>query len=204
MVLLVSVAIGFIIGLLASGSFAGFGEARFRYAPILMFSVVVQVVIFTEWIGGEAIIRDSAAYLYIAALLAALFVIYMNRHIFGMKVVLAGAILNFIVIAINGGVMPAREASLRTAGTLEHFEMHQAMLDAGADVPASALVIADDSTRLAFLGDILPIPSGMPGANVLSIGDVLIAIGAIMAVVWVMRLRESGDPALRGSLLEAS
>ena len=202
MILLVSVAIGFLIGLVSGGSFAGFGSTRFRYVPILLASVVIQVLIFTEWVGSSAIVRDAAPYLYVGALIAGLFVIFMNRHIVGMWVVFAGAVLNFIVITINGGIMPAREGSLRTAGTLEHFQMHQAELDAGAAVPASAIKIADDDTRLAFLGDILPIPSGLPGANVLSIGDVLIALGAIIAVVWVMRLRPV-ESSSEGTLVEA-
>jgi hypothetical protein len=36
--------------------------------------------------------------------------------------------------------------------------------------------------RLAFLGDVFAIPRGWPLANVFSVGDVLIAVGAVVAV----------------------
>jgi hypothetical protein len=36
--------------------------------------------------------------------------------------------------------------------------------------------------HLGFLGDVLPMPSWMPLANVFSIGDVLIAVGVFVLV----------------------
>jgi hypothetical protein len=36
--------------------------------------------------------------------------------------------------------------------------------------------------RLAFLGDVFAIPRGWPLANVFSVGDVLIAVGVVVAV----------------------
>ncbi|CAN5762648.1 hypothetical protein BH23CHL2_BH23CHL2_01430 [soil metagenome] len=189
MILLIMIAIGFLIGIFSGGSLSGFGEARFRYIPLLLAGGLVQVIIFTEYVGTEPIVRELAPYLYVGALAAGLVAIYLNRHIFGMKVVFAGALLNFIVIAINGGSMPAREESLRIAGTLEHVQNQHARIEAGEDVQWPQLTFADDDTRLAFLGDVLPIPSAFPAANVVSIGDVLISAGAIVAIVWVMHLR---------------
>ena len=189
MILLLMVAVGFLLGILSGGSFSGFSEARFRYIPLLLAGGLIQVIIFTEYIGSEPVVRSMAPYLYVGALTAGLVAIYLNRHIFGMKLVFVGAFLNFIVITINGGSMPARESSLRTAGTLEHVQNQHAQHEAGVAVQWPQLTIADDDTRLAFLGDIIAIPSGFPAANVVSIGDVLISAGAIIAVVWVMHLR---------------
>ena len=202
MILIIMVAIGLVVGFLSRGSLAGFGQARFRYLPLLLAGALLQVAIFTEFIGSEPFIRDLAPYLYVIALAMGLVAIYLNRHIYGLTVVFLGALLNFIVIAINGGSMPAREASLRTAGTLEHVEDQHARLDAGGDVQWPQLHIADDDTRLAFLGDVIPIPEGIPAANVVSIGDILISAGAIIAIVWVMHLKsDQEDP--EGALAEA-
>ena len=202
MILIIMVAIGVVVGFLSGGSLVGFGQARFRYLPLLLAGGLIQVIIFTEFIGSEPLIRDLAPYLYVIALATGLVAICLNRHIQGLTVVFAGALLNFIVIAINGGSMPAREASLRTAGTLEHIEDQHARLDAGESVQWPQLHIADDDTRLAFLGDVIPIPEGIPAANVVSIGDILISAGAIIAIVWVMHLKpDQEDP--EGALVEA-
>ena len=202
MILIIMVAIGVVIGFLSGGSLAGFGEARFRFLPLLLVSGLVQVIIFTEYVGSEPFVRDLAPYLYVGALATGLVAIYLNRHIYGLKIVFLGALLNFIVIAINGGTMPAREASLRTAGTLELIQEQHAKLDAGEDVQWPQLTITDEDTRLAFLGDIFPIPDGFPAANVISIGDILISVGAIVAIVWVMRLKPDHDEA-EGTLVKA-
>lgn len=189
MILLVMVAIGFLIGILSGGSLSGFGEARFRYVPLLLAGGLIQVIIFTEYIGSEPFVRSLAPYLYVGALAMGLVAIFLNRHIFGMKLVFIGALLNFVVITINGASMPAREESLRIAGTLEHVQSQHARYDAGEEVQWPQLTIADDDTLLLILGDILPIPEAFPAANVVSIGDVFISAGAIIAIVWVMHLR---------------
>ncbi len=202
MILLIMVAIGFLIGLLSGGSTAGFSETRFRYIPLLLAGGLIQVIIFTGYIGSNDIIRGLAPYLYVTALSMGLVAIYMNRHIFGMKLVLVGAFLNFVVITINGASMPAREESLRIAGTLEHVQSQHERYAAGEDVQWPQLTLADEDTRLAFLGDVLPIPEAIPAANVVSIGDVFISLGAIIAVVWVMHLRPT-TPRTDGRLAEA-
>lgn len=203
MILIVMVVIGFIIGILSGGSTAGFSEARFRFIPLLFVSGIVQVIIFTDYVGTEPIVRDLAPYLYVGALAIGLVALFLNRHIFGMKLVLAGAVLNFLVISLNGGTMPAREASLRTAGSYEEISREQMLYESGADVQWPQIMIADDDTRLAFLGDIIPIPEGIPVANVVSIGDLLISAGAIIAIVWVMHLRPT-EAATDCKLIEAS
>ena len=202
MILLIMVAIGFLIGILSRGSLSGFSEARFRFIPLLFVSGLIQVIIFTEYVGTAAFVRDLAPYLYVGALAIGLVAIWLNRHILGLKLVFAGALLNFIVIALNGGSMPAREESLRSAGTLEHVQSQHARLEAGEKVQWPQLTIADDDTRFAFLGDILPIPEAFPAANVVSIGDVFISAGAIVAIVWVMHLRPASARS-KSKLVEA-
>lgn len=193
MILLIMVAIGFLIGLVSGGSLSGFSEARFRYVPLLLAGGLIQVIIFTEYIGSQPFVRTLAPFLYVGALAMGLVAIYLNRHIFGMKLVFVGALLNFIVITINGASMPGREESLRIAGTLDHIQDQHARHAAGENVQWPQITIADGDTRLAFLGDIFPIPAGLPAANVVSIGDVLISAGAIIAIVWVMHLRPAAS-----------
>jgi len=92
-----------------------------------------------------------------------------NRRLPGMALVGLGAAGNLLAIGANGGVMPASPTALAAAGM-------------PADPPGFANSAALADPRLAFLGDVFAIPAGWPLANVFSAGDVLIAVGAVVAV----------------------
>lgn len=77
----------------------------------------------------------------------------------GMWMTGVGLLMNFTVIAVNGGMPVLPEAVELAGGTFS--------LPLGAKH-----VLLDTSTRLPFLADVLP----MPG-NVISLGDIFFAIG---------------------------
>jgi uncharacterized protein DUF5317 len=87
-----------------------------------------------------------------------------NRRVPGMPLAGAGAALNLLVIAANGGVMPASPAALARAGL-------------PADAPGFENSGVVEDPRLAFLGDVFAIPAGWPLSNVFSVGDLLIGLG---------------------------
>lgn len=97
-------------------------------------------------------------------LLAAAF-LWSNRRVAGLLLLAAGAATNGVVIAVNGGTLPASEAALRRAGL-------------PTDLPGFTNSASLESPRLAWLGDVFAIPAGIPFANVFSVGDVLILAGA--------------------------
>jgi hypothetical protein len=70
----------------------------------------------------------------------------------------------------------------------------------GDAVPGAAYftnsVLTDDSTRLAFLGDVFWLPPPIPLANVFSIGDVLIGLGAAWFLIRSMHAPATPAPAL--------
>ena len=67
-------------------------------------------------------------------------------------------------------VMPASRSALATAGLEPTGD---------ASFANSDLV---EGAHLAFLGDVFAIPAGWPGANVFSVGDVLLVAGALLAL----------------------
>ena len=101
-------------------------------------------------------------------LVAGLFLVA-NRELPGIPLVVLGAAANLLAIAANGGVMPASPSALATAGL-------------PPEQPGFANSAALAHPRLAFLGDVFAIPAGWPLANVFSVGDVLIAAGAAVAI----------------------
>ena len=202
MVLFLAVAVGLLIGFLLGGSTAGFGVARFRYLPLLMVALAVQVLIFTPLMGQMAFIHSIGHYLYMITTLMTLFVLFKNLRIPGLSIVLIGAILNAVVIFANGGFMPTRADLLDEAGRLENVQQSEEDAASGERLTHTNSVIADDDTRLYFLGDTLAIPDGFPLSNVISIGDILIAIGAAVTTARVMRLKPEPEDDARANLRE--
>ena len=150
----------------AGGSLSALGRVRLRYAPAIFGALVVQILIISVVPSGSPWLHRV---LHIGSYaLAAVFVVA-NRRLAGMRLLALGGTLNLIAILANNGVMPASRSALRTAGRLT----------SSTDFLNSAAV---PHPRLLFLGDILPVPHAVPLANVYSIGDVCIAIGAAIAI----------------------
>lgn len=96
----------------------------------------------------------------------------MNFRQFSMVITFVGVLLNFLVIAFNKGFMPVSSKGLEIAG-YDMSSITSIQLDT-----FHALIV--DSTRLAFLSDIIPIPKPYPLPQMLSIGDFFIMIGVFM------------------------
>jgi MFS family permease len=92
-----------------------------------------------------------------------------NLAVPGLWIIGLGGACNAIAIAANDGVMPALPSALNTAGI--------------AQVPgefANSAALAEP--KLWFLGDVFALPSQVPLANVFSIGDILLLIGAFVVM----------------------
>ena len=112
--------------------------------------------------------------------LAAAFV-WANRAVPGLGLLATGALLNGLVIAVNGGTLPAAADALRRAGlplTEEGFTNSQVLQD----------------PRLGFLGDVFASPTWLPLQNVYSVGDLLVLAGAVWAVHRTCRTVLARDP----------
>jgi hypothetical protein len=107
--------------------------------------------------------------------------VWLNRDVPGMWLVGLGAACNLTAILANGGVMPASARALEIAG-----------LSTDPDVFTNSAVLADP--RLPFLGDVIPTPSWLPFANVVSVGDVLIVLGVAYGIHRVAGSRLAGRP----------
>ena len=193
MVLLIAIIASVLIGFFSGGSLSGVRRiGRVRYLPLLVAALLVQIAIFSPILGTRPLIHDIGPYIHIATILATLFVMTRNFHIPGVSVIAVGAVLNALVIIANGGYMPSPEEALRDSGQYKHVYVTPEQ-KANDDYTLTNSVIANDDTNLLFLGDVIPLPESMPLANVISIGDIIIALGAAIAIVSVMRLGRRED-----------
>jgi hypothetical protein len=152
---------------LTGGRLDRLADLDLRGVRWLMGALVAQLAIIVVVPGGDTDVHRGV---HVASYVAGAVFLWANRGIAGMPVLGTGAMLNALAIAANGGVMPASGAAMRAAG------MPQA---ARGEFVNSAPV---DGARLQLLGDVLAIPSWLPAAKVFSVGDVLIAVGAVIVV----------------------
>lgn len=139
---------------------AGLLLRRWRWAALLWGALVVQVIALQVPMP-EAI----AAVVHILTYVAAAAFLWLNRDAAGVLIAGAGAVLNGLTIALNGGTLPASAAAAGAAGI-------------GGEGFENSAVLEDPV--LPWLGDVFAWPEPMPLANTFSVGDVLIVAG-----VWV-------------------
>jgi hypothetical protein len=166
--LLVAVA----LGLLRGGGLSRLGQLPLR-APRLVWAALA-----TQLVGGIVGGPVYAAGLAVSVGLVAVF-LSRNRGIRGTGLVALGLLGNALVVGLNGA-MPVSDAAAGRAGVTTQDIL------AGTD-PRHEL--ADDGTRLPWLGDIVPVPAPVR-PEVVSPGDILVAAGLAQLVVLGMGPRQ--------------
>jgi predicted MFS family arabinose efflux permease len=183
-ILLPATIAGILVAWALGARLSALAEVRLRGDALVFVALAVQVVIFTPL--GAALPGLLQRPLHVASylLLTAFLLLNWRRH--GFWLVGVGALLNVLVIFVNGGRMPVSGAAWRAAGgNLDALET------AGG---ANNNVFAGAHTHLGWLGDVFALPPGVPLANALSIGDVLIVLGMAVFVYRACTPRRAGTP----------
>ncbi len=105
--------------------------------------------------------------------MAVLLAIAANWRVTGVPILVAGAACNLAAIVANGGYMPAGASALAALGRV-----------LGTEYSNSAAVA---HPNLELLTDVFAMPRWMPGANIFSVGDILIGVGVVVIIVAAMR-----------------
>jgi hypothetical protein len=175
--MLLAIPIGIVAGLVLGGRLAALSTFRFRWSWLAVGGLVVQVLLFSA--AGEQLAGPLVPAIYLGSTVAVFVAVLRNIGLTGMPIVALGALSNIAAIAANGGYMPADPAALTAAGLPAEDHLNSVVLAAPALRP---------------LTDIFAIPAGLPFANVYSVGDVLIALGIVVVIVFAMR--RPADPAV--------
>jgi hypothetical protein len=176
--MLYAIPIGLLIGLALGGRIDRLATLSFRWLPLALAGLAVQVALFSTPLTDR--IGALGPPLYVASSAAVLAVVLRNRAIRGMPVVAIGAAANLLAIVANGGFMPASSSALGLLGRAPEAAY------------SNSVVVADPA--LASLTDIFAMPAWVPFANVFSIGDVLIGIGVVVTIVAAMRVPGAAAP----------
>jgi hypothetical protein len=184
MLFLVSVAVGILIGYLARGRLSNLGHLRLRGLWLVLVALLLQVLIFPLFTDRPIIPVGTAALHIVSYVLLFAFLMVNVFRIRPLLLVGLGAVLNLLVISVNGGHMPASVAALEKAGATD-------VVVALEEAPVYGNIVRmGDSTSLDALGDVLYIPAGFPLARTFSVGDVLVMVGLVWLTVSGMRQHE--------------
>jgi hypothetical protein len=171
MFLLYAIVVGIVIGFLLGGRLSGLASLDFRWAPLALAGLAVQLLLFSAPISDR--VGDLGPVIYVGSTAMVLVVVIRNFRIAGMPLVALGAASNMLAIVANGGYMPTSQEAAAAAGRVE-----------ATTYSNSAIV---DGAVLTPLTDIFALPTWLPFTNVFSIGDLLIGVGVAMAIVVAMR-----------------
>jgi Family of unknown function (DUF5317) len=163
--------------LLTGGRLRYIEHFRLKALPLGVGAFVVQLLIFTS--RGESLLGALLPGIYVLTLLMLLAFLLVNRKVFGVPVLLAGLMLNVVVIGANHGRMPADPQALVAIGQGSHAEV---LLRNGT---AANVVLMSDQTHFNFLGDYIVLPFLGDMGSAYSAGD-LVALAGEAALVYGM------------------
>jgi hypothetical protein len=107
-----------------------------------------------------------------------------NWHLWGVRVMAVGFLLNLLAISLNGGLMPISPKEVASVNLLDRIENVQV----GEPVPGSKGILMEPrEARLWFLSDIIIFPPRSPIARVFSVGDLVVLGGVFIACAEVIR-----------------
>lgn len=169
-----------LVGRACGGSLDRLGALELRRRRLVVAALGVQAL--GAVVGGPL----HAVGLAGSAALATAFLV-VNRGVRGTGLVALGLGANALVVALNGAMPVSPDAAARAQVSL-------ADVAAGLD---SRHVVADGTTRLVLLGDVVPVLLPLR-PEVVSPGDVLVASGLAQLVVVGMLAGRTRSPVVAG------
>jgi MFS family permease len=171
---------------LAGGRIGRLSSIEFRRPWAGLGALVLQYAIMRAFPEGDASLHAG---LHLVSYGLMFYFLAANLSLPGLWLIGIGGVCNALAIAANNGVMPALPSALHAAGIVQ--------------VPgefANSTAVAD--AKLQFLGDVFALPAGAPMANVFSIGDILLLVGAFILLHRVSNSRLAPQIVRLGAWME--
>lgn len=184
--LVLAVIIGFAAGLIRRGRLRSILGVRIVSLPLLALAIGIGF-------ATDQFDLPQPGWWAFAGLVAALIFTIRNLMIVGMAVIGVGIVANLVPIVLNGET-PVRAEALVEAGMVETGDLDRVVV-------SGARAIADEETRLGWLGDTIPIAVA---DQVVSFGDLIMLIGVANTIANLMlRRRRRHLPSSALASLEA-
>jgi hypothetical protein len=159
------------VALSRGGNLGALTNLQPRHLWLFFIPLGLQLIAFSPLGASPEFGQTPVKVFYLVSMAIAALALALNRHLPGLIWIAGGLSLNFLVIALNGGLMPVSPAARQFAGM------------PALTGPTMNVTPMSPETLLPWLGDVLPLPSWMPLANVYSPGDVVVAIGGVIFIL---------------------
>jgi len=174
---------GLVASLLTRGRFRCASQNQLRMEYWLVGGLLVQLL--WPWIAaslGVGAWEFLVVWLLVGVLVLGISIV--NVKVPGMVLVIVGLLLNLAVVAANGG-MPVDVTQVLG----DNVVAAQSLAASPLHIPVA------EGTSLVILGDILFAPGPSWHQALVSIGDILMAVGAGVVAYWALRCRRKDEPA---------
>lgn len=161
---------------------ANIADIKIRLGWLIILAVLLQRIPFA--LSAPSSFVELKKALLVLSYILLLWALSRNLHLWSMRILALGTVLNFAAIVANGGLMPVSpEARLQAGMTALGQSGFGKVLPEGTGV-----LLPIDETNLWFLSDIIPV--SLVG-GVFSAGDVLIGVGLLVFVLETTGGRDS-------------
>jgi len=153
------------MAVLRGGRLTNLGDIELRAWWLLLVALGLQVG--TTWLPATSWAEGLGLAMVLVSYGLLMVLVWLNRERTGMWLTGLGVLMNFTVIALNGGMPVLAEAA----------EVASGFTVSVPDLSGSFKhIILDSSSRLTLLADVIPLRLGGLG-QVISLGDVFLAVG---------------------------
>jgi hypothetical protein len=182
MLYLVVIILGAVFGILARGRISNILSLKFEKLWLLMAVVGIQTTIRVLAFKGLIDVQRYSFMVQGAAFILLLVVLWYNRRHLGVLVIGIGCLANILVMMVNGGMMPVSSQLIKKVGDLSSS---LELLKNGAD---GKHILINEATKLRVLSDIIEMPPFLGWLMpVVSIGDLIVAVGIFLLVFFAVR-----------------
>lgn len=163
------------IAVLRGGRLVNLGEIELRAWWLLFIALALQFG--TRLLPDDEDVAWIGVSMVLLSFVLLMFMVIVNRSKPGMAIAGMGVLMNFIVIAANGG-MPVLAGAAEVAS---------GFIVSSPDLAGEYKhVLLDETSRLTFFSDVIPIRLGGIG-EVISLGDIFLALGLGVFLEWELR-----------------
>lgn len=153
------------MAVLRGGRLTNLGDIELRYWWLLLVALGLQVA--TAWLPDTSWAEGLGLAMVLISYVLLMGLVLLNRRSPGMWLAGLGVLMNFTVIAINGGMPVLAEAA----------EVASGFTISAPDLSGTYKhVLLDSSSHLTAFADVIPLRIGGVG-QVISLGDVFLAVG---------------------------
>jgi MFS family permease len=174
-----AIVLALIVGAFAGGGLPRLADLKLRWLWVLALALLLRV--------SATVLRDNqlgaglpTGLLYIGAYFAIFVWLWGNWRVPGLQIASVGIGANTLAVILNVGQMPIWSAAFRaagfTAGDIANDPFHFIL---------QADTLAEFVARGGLFGDVIPLPIPII-RDVVSIGDVILALGIFWAIVYSM------------------